>query len=55
MRRSPGLDLVDLHLDLQVGLAPQRARDHVAQGMAAAWSAEITPERICSLTRNGRW
>ena len=26
-----GLDLVHLHVDLQVGLAAQRARDHVAQ------------------------
>ena len=34
-RMSPGCDLVDLHVDLQVGLAAQRARDHVAQGVAA--------------------
>src|SRR4051812_16714825 len=29
------LDLVELHVDLEVGLAPQRARDHVVQRVRA--------------------
>ena len=44
------LGLVRCMSTCRSGLPPEGARHHVAQGVVRAWSAEMTPLWICSLT-----